>query len=400
LKNERAIELRRAESLRRGGKSDKALEILRRLASEDPRDVELRRKLADALVERGDKDSAISQLVKLQEHLAAQGDLLGAISAGLRVVELDPRFENPLAYVAKVKLESLREEQKRQKARTLPAEPAITPLHEIPLLKDLGVEELQSVAATMRRHEVSEGETVFEEGAPAQSLYFVNRGLLEVRSGSNRLGLVSAGSCCGEFSFLTGAPRTATVRALEPSELLELSAGSMRAAVEKHPRLRQVLFELYRERALLNVLSESPLFQVIPSKDRARLAPRFRLVELPAGKQVVGEGEPGGALYLVKSGTVEVRATIRGKPLVLARLGRHQFFGEVSFLTGVPRTATVHALEPTELLKIEEAELRDLIRHHPFLKEVLSRYHLDRVTATAKALKAFLKKDRVEGIVS
>ncbi len=400
MKNNKASELRRAEGLRRGGKPEKALEILRSLASEEPRDVELRRKLADLLVETGSRDAAITQLVKLQEHLAAQGDLLGAISSGLRVVELDPKFENPLAYVAKVKLESLREEQKRQNARTLPAEPIVTPLNQIPLLKDLGAEELASVAATMRRHDVDEGAVVFEEGAPGQSLYFVNRGLLEVRSGANRLGLVSAGSCFGEFSFLTGEPRTATVRALEASELLELSAESMRSAVKKHPRLREVLFELYRERALANVLSSSPLFQVIPSKDRARLAPRFKLVELPAGGQAFSEGEPGGALFLVKSGAVEVRAKLHGELLVLARLGRHQFFGEVSFLTGVPRTATVHAVEPTELLKIEEPELRDLVRHHPFLKDVLSRYHLDRVTATAESLKAFLKRDRVEGIVS
>jgi CRP-like cAMP-binding protein len=396
----KASELRRAEGLRRGGRAEKALEILRSLLSQDPRDVELRRKLADVLVETGNRDAAISQLVKLQEHLAAQGDLLGAISSGLRVVELDPKFQNPLAYVAKVKLESLREEQKRIQARTLPAQPVVTPLDRITLLKDLGADELSSVAATMRRHELGEGESVFQEGAAGQSLYFVNRGLLEVRSGQNRLGLVSAGSCFGEFSFLTGEPRGATVRALEASELLELSAESMRSAVEKYPRLRQVLFELYRERALANVLSASPLFQVIPAKDRSRLAPRFKLVELPAGGQAFEEGERGGSLYLVKEGAVEVRMTLRGEALVLARLGKHQFFGEVSFLTGVPRTATAHAVEPTELLKIEEAELRDLVRRHPFLKDVLSRYHLDRVTATADSLKAFLKRERVEGIVS
>jgi CRP-like cAMP-binding protein len=317
------------------------------------------------------------------------------------VVELDPRFENPLAYVAKVKLDGLREEQKRREAvKTLPAQPIITPLDGIPLLKDLAAEELSSVAATMKRHEVAEGGVVFEENAPGDSLYFVNRGLLEVRSGSDRLGLVSAGSCFGEFSFLTGEPRTATVRALEASEFLELSAESIRPAVSKHPRLREVLFELYRERALANVLSASPLFQVISSRDRARLAPRFKLIELPAGGDAFGEGERGGALFLVKKGAVEVRIRYRGESLELARLAKHQFFGEVSFLTGVPRTATVQALEPTELLKIEEPDLRELVRNQPFLKEVLSRYHLDRVTATAETLKAFLKKERVEGIVS
>ena len=67
---------------------------------------------------------------------------------------------------------------------------------------------------------------------------------------------------------------------------------------------------------------------------------------------------------------------------------------------GVPRTATVHALEDTELLKIEEEELRELMRHQPYMKDVLSKYHLDRVTATADTLKTFLKKEREEGIVS
>ena len=54
----------------------------------------------------------------------------------------------------------------------------------------------------------------------------------------------------------------------------------------------------------------------------------------------------------------------------------------------------------TELLKIKEDELKELLRHHPYMKEVLSRYHLDRVTATADTLKNFLKNGNLEGIVS
>src|SRR5262245_52887248 len=86
LKNSKTSELRRAEGLRRAGRADKALEVVRGLASSDPRDIGIRRMLADLLVESGNRDVGITHLVKLQEHLAAQGDLLGAISAGLRVV--------------------------------------------------------------------------------------------------------------------------------------------------------------------------------------------------------------------------------------------------------------------------------------------------------------------------
>lgn len=396
---DRAAELRAAERLRRSGKLEKAADALETLVANLPSDTGVRRKLADVQLEMGNRDGAISHYVKIQEQLAADGDVLGAIAAGLKVVEIDPKFDNPLAYVAKVKVDNLREEQKVQAAQTVAVRP-ITPLDEIPLLSDLTPEELSDVAATMRRHELAEDQVLFQEGDAGESLYFVNVGLLEAKTASSKLGLIASGQCFGEFSFLMRKPRSATVRAIERSELLELSADKMRGVVQNQPRLAEVLFNMFRERALVNVLSQSPLFEMLPSKDRARLAPRFKLVTLSKGQDVFQEGEHGGALFVVKEGSLTVKATIRGELVELATLGPHQFFGEVSFLTGVPRTATVHALENTELLKIEEDELVELLRHHPYVKEVLSQYHLDRVTSTADTLKTFLKKERVEGIVS
>jgi cAMP-dependent protein kinase regulator len=395
----RSADLDKVDMLRRSGQPESAAEALRAYVRKNPTDAEARRQLAGLLVEMHNVDGAISVLVKLQELLSETGDVLGAISAGLKVIELDPEFDNPLAHVAKLKLESLRSAQQQRQALTVPVAP-ITPLNEIPLLSELSPEEIATVAASMKRHEVAEGEAVFQEGDPGDSIFFVTRGLLEVQSGGNKLGLVPAGQCLGEFSFFTREPRTASVRAMEDSELLELSADAMRDVARNHSRIREVLFAMYRDRALVNVLSMSPLFQVLPSKDRARLAPRFRLVTLAPGDAAFEEGEQDGSIYLVKEGSLEVKATIDGETIVLARLGRHQFFGEVSFLTGVPRTASVHALEYTELLEIEEAELREILRHHPYMRDVLSQYHMDRVTATAETLKAFLKRDRVDGLLS
>lgn len=396
---DRAAELRAAERLRRSGKVEKAADALQSLVAKVPSDMNVRRKLADLQLEMGNRDGAISHYVKIQEHFAAAGDVLGAITAGLKVVEIDPKFDNPLAYVAKVKVESLRQEQQVKAAQTVAVRP-ITPLDDIPLLADLTPEELSDVAATMRRHELAENQILFQEGDAGESLYFVNEGLLEAKASGSKLGLISSGQCFGEFSFLMRKPRTATVRAIERSELLELSADKMRGVVQNQPRLAEVLFSMFRDRALVNVLSQSPLFEMLPSKDRARLAPRFKLVTLSKGQDAFQEGEHGGALFVVKEGSLTVKATIQGELIELATLRPHQFFGEVSFLTGVPRTATVHALENTELLKIEQEELSELLRHHPYLKDVLSKYHLDRVTATADTLKTFLKKERVEGILS
>jgi CRP-like cAMP-binding protein len=187
---------------------------------------------------------------------------------------------------------------------------------------------------------------------------------------------------------------------LEPSELLELSASDMKNVVESHPRLRDVLNTMYRGRALMNVLARSPLFEMMGRVDRENIAARVEIVDFVRGGPIFRQGEKGSALYIIKSGKVDVRATgPTGEEVQLAVLGPHQFIGEVSFLTGVPRTATVVPLEDCELLMIEEAELRRLVSDHPALLKVLKTYHLDRVVATVDTLKKFLRERRVEGIL-
>jgi len=388
----------RAAELRKIGRIEEAAQIYRERLIRSPRDVECRRELAEVLQETGRADSAISEYVKVQEMLASRGDVLGAISAGLKVMEIDPRVENPLSYVAKVQTQTLREEQERQ-VKTIPLT-YFKPLAEIRLLSDLEPRELGAVAEMMSSHKMEEGETVFREGDVGDSLFFVTRGTVAVTSGDQKLGKLGPGECFGEFSFLAGQPRTASVRTLEPTELLELSAAQLRSVIESHPRLEDVLYKMYRERALLNVLAHSPLFEMLGVEDRESVAARVELVTYDAGQPVFQRGEQGKAVFLVKRGRVEVRAMgPEGEEVSLAILRPHQFFGEVSFLTGVPRTATVVPLEDCELLKLGEESLRQLVRDYPDLEQVLHSYHLDRVIATAETFKAFLRQKGVEGIL-
>lgn len=396
----RSAILDRAQQLHRAGKMDRAADAYREHISNHPRDVEARRQLAELLEELGKVDSAISEYVKLQEVLAAAGHVLGAIVAGKKVTQIDPTFNNPLSYVAKVQTDNLVEEHRRS-ADTLPDLTPVKPLSEIPLLADLAPLELESVAESMQVHERQQGDVIFNRGEEGESLFFVTRGQVEVATGSQELGRLDPGECFGEFSFLTEQPRAASVRALEATELLELSQSSMQVVVRARPRLREVLFKMYRERAMLNVLTQSPLFEMLKAQDREKVAGLMELVPLDAEEVVFQRGAPGDCLYLIKRGRVEVRGeTTDGKDVKLAVLEPHQFFGEVSFLTGVPRTATIVTLEECELLKLPEEELQRLVRDYPELRDVLQRFHLDRVMATAETLKAFLKKDRVEGILT
>ena len=60
-------------------------------------------------------------------------------------------------------------------------------------------------------------------------------------------------------------------------------------------------------------------------------------------------------LFVIVTGSVRVVTTVKGKPLQLAVLKEGDFFGEGSLITGNPRTATVIANEPSELLKLDRA---------------------------------------------
>jgi CRP-like cAMP-binding protein len=85
-----------------------------------------------------------------------------------------------------------------------------------------------------------------------------------------------------------------------------------------------------------------------------RLARGASEVTVAAGTPIVREGEPADALYVLVSGSVDVRARGEGaaeRPLRTMPAG--SYFGEIGLLEGIPRTATVTAAERCELLRID-----------------------------------------------
>ena len=382
-------DLDKIQALYQSGKTKEAISALKALVESQPKSARLRVRLGEWLAAAGRRDEAISTLFALSELLAASGNVLAAISAGVKIIELDPTFENPLSYVAKVNASRLRDEKREQgKAEAMENVPASEagsgPLAGIPLLSDLGPEELRSAAAGLKRRFLSKGATVFEKGDRSRSLSFVVSGTLEIRNEGRKLDTAGAGQCLGEFAFLTGEPRSATVVAAEESEILELGFETMESVIASHPRVGTVLDRMYHRRVLARVLAESPLFEFMDAGERQRLASKFEFLQVPAGIEMAQEGAMDGALFLVKKGGVEIR---RQGNVSLGRIGPNEFFGEVSFLTGVPRTATAVTTEDSEILRIDRDVLTELTVEHPRLAEVLKKFHLDRVQNAMQVLK-------------
>ncbi|TVQ54197.1 MAG: mechanosensitive ion channel protein MscS [Spirulina sp. DLM2.Bin59] len=81
------------------------------------------------------------------------------------------------------------------------------------------------------------------------------------------------------------------------------------------------------------------------------------------------EGDRGDAFYIILSGSVDVVAEKINKHL--ATLGEGSFFGELSLMLGIPRTATVIAKEETLLFTISDKRFKGLLKKNPEMAEVI-----------------------------
>ncbi|HWR72930.1 MAG TPA: cyclic nucleotide-binding domain-containing protein, partial [Nitrospirota bacterium] len=108
---------------------------------------------------------------------------------------------------------------------------------------------------------------------------------------------------------------------------------------------------------------------------------------ISAGKAIIKEGEAGASVYVMTRGAVSVYTSAGGKRVDLAILQPSDFFGEIAFLTGKPRTATVETTEESDFLEVPEEELRELMFQRPRIKEVLQRYYEQRAQSTIEKIK-------------
>lgn len=123
------------------------------------------------------------------------------------------------------------------------------------------------------------------------------------------------------------------------------------------PALRRMDAQAAERRALLRprveLLTQCDLFASVSEGALDQLAGAAQDVRVAAGEAVITEGEPADAFFVVVSGAMSVTATAdRPEPVALRELGPGDYFGEIGLIEGIPRTATVTAIEPSQVLRI------------------------------------------------
>jgi tetratricopeptide (TPR) repeat protein len=130
-----------------------------------------------------------------------------------------------------------------------------------------------------------------------------------------------------------------------------------------------------------------PLFSDFTQEEFNDFTQRMIIHTLPPNKAVIREGDTGRSVFIMTRGSVRVYATINGKRVELAVLQASDFFGEIAFLTGQPRTATVETIEESDVLEVAETDLNEMINKSPRIRDVLHNYHEMRVKGTLEKVK-------------
>jgi len=231
-----------------------------------------------------------------------------------------------------------------------------------PLFPEVSPRVLERLIARMSLIDLAAGEVLFREGETGHELFVISDGEVSVSTGNAELARLGPSAFFGEIALITNLPRSATIRAITPVELLAIDREVIRDAAADHPEIITVLLRFVRDRLIDRITRTSELFRPFTEGERRALSSKFELVEVVPDAVLITQGERADGLYLVVSGKVEVWRD--GEP-ALARLGTGDVFGELSLLAGGGSVANVRSVTRVLALRMPATTFREVIMTHP-----------------------------------
>ena len=267
-------------------------------------------------------------------------------------------------------------------------------LRSFAVFADLEDEARREIARALDPFSVARGEILYTQGEPADRLFLVSEGFLEIDrratgAGALEAATIGSGEMVGELALLGAHVRAATVRATADARGFSLATARFETLRATRPKVAYaLLFRLCvalsrRMRSATASLAddlarpetrqgeEGPLERHAPPRAEVRtrlpslpLFERFTPAELdeivsasnevvvPRGGVLIREGEDGRSCFLAVRGAIEVLVQSGARSRRLAILGPGRLFGEFALLDREPRSATCRAREDAVLLEL------------------------------------------------
>ncbi|MEP7358191.1 MAG: cyclic nucleotide-binding domain-containing protein [Anaerolineales bacterium] len=190
--------------------------------------------------------------------------------------------------------------------------------------------------------------SIIRQGETGDKFYVLLEGKAEVLlnapgRGQIVVGQLRPGNYFGEMALLGNGLRAATVRAASDSQatVMALDNATFNELISDSRQLREELSHIVEQRATANQVQ---LLSALKQDDPAAQVQRPKRQTFAPGEVIIRSGELGKSFFIIEDGVVEVVArNSEDQEVIVNRLARGQYFGEMALLGDRRRTATVRA---------------------------------------------------------
>ena len=243
------------------------------------------------------------------------------------------------------------------------------------------------------------GQVIFNRGEAARTVVYLLSGSVEIFDGRESR-TVHGDSAEARHPLGQGAKRAATATCLRPAQILFVDREHMdmvltwsHTGTVEVTEMNQATSDEESE-DWMTALLQSHAFQRIPAGNIGQLFAAFRPVEYAASDVIIRQGDAGDCYYVVGQGQCEIlqHDDIGLNEREVARVGVGKGFGEEALVSGNPRNATVRALTPVQLMRLNKSDFERLLKA-PLLKEI----GVDEIPAEALLVDVRLPEEFAKG---
>lgn len=124
------------------------------------------------------------------------------------------------------------------------------------------------------------------------------------------------------------------------------------------------------------------LFTEVPDKTVKKIALLPSAQEIPAGTDIIREGDKGDSMFIILSGNVDILKT--SKLIKVASVGPGTFIGEGALVSGAPRNATCRTTTSCRVAFFDLKAFNKLVTVHPSIPTILMKTHTERCKTVVK----------------
>ncbi len=247
-----------------------------------------------------------------------------------------------------------------------------------PLLASLTTLQLREFMLDSAVRVPRRGEVLFKQNDYSNSFFSILEGNVSIqvegKDGATAVFTLSKGDFFGEMGLLSGRRRSGTVIAGENCVLVETPRRSMLKLLHAASGVQRRLDEVTLKRIVRNYLDAS-----LSESELEYLVQEAKFKQYAVGDTIFNEGDKADGLYMIRRGSVTVSRLDAGKEVVLAYVSAGNYVGEMALVSNMPRSATVRAAAPTEMVLLEAERFNAVMERNSSIRGKVGSRYLERI---------------------